>query len=326
MDIHNAGGGIHYTVEHTRRASEEELFRLLRERLIRMSKSGTTVVECKSGYGLNTETELKMLRVLERAKREISFVDISITYCGAHAIPKDMTEETATKAIINEQLPAISRAIRLGEISVDNIDVFCEKGVFEVESSKQILEAGRALGLRINFHADEIHPLGGSEMGGSIGAEVMSHLEQISDKAISDMAKNGSIAVILPTTAYILRLPPPPVRKIIEAEVPVALGSDFNPNAFCLAMPVVMHLACILCSMSLEEALSASTINAAATLGMSETHGSLEIGKMGDLVLIDVPTWEHLIYQFGEHENLIQMVVKNGFVVYDKSQASNQGM
>ncbi|OXA63440.1 putative imidazolonepropionase [Folsomia candida] len=319
MDIHNAGGGIHYTVDHTRRASEEELFSLLRERLIRMSKSGTTVVECKSGYGLNTETELKMLRVLERAKREISFVDISITYCGAHAIPKDMTEELATKAIISEQLPAISRAIRLGEISVDNIDVFCEKGVFEVDSSRQILEAGRALGFKMNFHADEIYPLGGTEMGASIGAEAISHLEQVSDTAIQEMARNESIGVILPTTAYILRLPSPPVRKLIEANVPIALGSDFNPNAFCLAMPMVMHLACILCHMSLEEALVASTINAAATLGLSGSHGSLEVGKKGDIVMVDVPTWEHLIYQFGEHENLIQMVIKAGFVVYDKA-------
>jgi len=323
MDIHNAGGGIFSTVEHTRRASEEELFRLLKERLIRMSKSGTTVVECKSGYGLNTDTEMKMLRVLERARREISFVDISITYCGAHAIPKDMTEDSYTKAIINDQLPAISRAMRLGELSVDNIDVFCEKGVFELESSQQILEAGKALGFKVNFHADEIHPLGGAEMGASLGALAISHLEQISDKAIMEMARGGSIGVILPTTAYILKLPAPPVRKMIEAEVPLALGTDFNPNAFCLSMPMVMHLACIICQMSLEEAVSAATINSAASLGLASTHGSLEIGKFGDLVMVDVPTWEHLIYQFGEHENLIQMVVKKGFVVYDKAHHSH---
>ncbi|CAL8115412.1 unnamed protein product [Orchesella dallaii] len=319
MDIHNAGGGIHYTVEHTKRASEETLFRSLRDRLLRMTRTGTTVAECKSGYGLNVDTELKMLRVLERAKRDLTFVDISITFCGAHAIPKEMTEEAATKAIINDQLPAIARAIRLGEISVDNIDVFCEKGVFELESTKRILEEGKAMGFRANFHADEIYPLGGAEMGASIGAEVMSHLEKISDKAIHEMAKYEGIAVVLPTTAYILKLESPPVRKMIDANVPIALGSDFNPNAFCLAMPMVMHMACILFKMSLEEALVASTINAAASLGMSETHGSIEVGKKGDLVLVDVPTWEHLVYQFGEHDHLIQMVIKDGLVAYDKS-------
>lgn len=319
MDIHNAGGGIHLTVEHTRRASEEELFRSLRDRLIRMLRSGSTVVECKSGYGLDTETEMKSLRVLERAKRELTFVDISITYCGAHAIPRDMTEEAATRMIIDEQLPTIARSIRLGEISVDNIDVFCEKGVFEVENSKKILEAGRDMGFRINFHADEIHPLGGADMGTEIKAHAISHLEQISDNAVTEMAKNGTIAVIIPTTAYILRLPSPPVRKLIEAGIPIALGSDFNPNAFCLSMPMVMHLACILFKMSMEEALVASTLNAAASIGMSETHGSIEVGKKADFVLFDVPTWEHVIYQFGEYDHLIQVVIKNGQVAYDKS-------
>jgi len=323
MDIHNAGGGIHFTVEHTKRASEDELFRSLRDRLLRMFRCGTTLVECKSGYGLNKETEMKMLRVLERAKRELSFIDISITYCGAHAIPKDMTEESATKAIVEDHIPEIARAIRLGELSVDNIDVFCEKNVFELETTKRILEAGRAIGLRLNFHADEISDLGGAEMGASISAEAMSHLERVTDKAIHEMAKNGCVGIILPTTAYMLRLEAPPVRKMIEAGVPIALGSDFNPNAFCLAMPMVMHLACILCHMSLEESLIASTLNAAAALGMSSTHGSVEVGKKADLVLVDIPIWEHLIYQFGEHDHLIQMIVKDGLVAYDKSAVSS---
>jgi len=322
FDIHNAGGGIHLTVEHTKRATEEELFFSLRDRLLRMLRSGTTVVECKSGYGLSTETEMKLLRVLERAKRELTFVDISITYCGAHAIPKEMSEDSATKMILEEQLPEVSRAIRLGELSVDSIDVFCEKDVFGVENSRKILLAGKTMGLRTNFHADEIHAIGGSEMGAEIKADVISHLEKVSDETINTMAKNGCIGVMLPTTAYVLKLEAPPVRKLIEAGVPIALGSDFNPNAFCLSMPVVMHLACILFRMSLEEALVASTLNAAASLGISDTHGSIEVGKKADFVLVDVPTWEHLIYQFGEHDHLIQMVIKNGSVSYDKSGAT----
>merc|ERR1711962_664441 len=161
-------------------------------------------------------------------------------------------------------------------------DVFCEKGCFNVQQTKEILVAGREVGMRVNFHGEELSNLGSAQMGAmELKAEAISHLEEVSDEGIKAMAESGSVAVILPTTAYILRLPAPPVRKMIEEGVIVALGTDFNPNAFCLSMPTVMHLAAVNLRMSLAEVVSASTINAAHSIGRSDTHGSIEKGKVG---------------------------------------------
>nr|CAH0099608.1 unnamed protein product [Daphnia galeata] len=314
MDIYEAGGGIHFTVNHTRKASEDELYNLLKERLMRMLANGTVLVEGKSGYGLDTENEIKMLRVLERAKRELP-IDISSTFCGAHAVPKNQTAEEATQNVLTRQLPEVMRLQELGELHVDSIDVFCEKGVFDIDQSRKILKAGRQAGLRLNFHADELTPICGTEMGAALGAEAMSHLEEISQEGITAMAVKPSVAVILPTTAYLLRLNPPPVRKMINQGVPVALGSDFNPNAYCLSMPLVMNLACVLFGMTLPEVLVAATINAAAALGRQETNGSLEVGKYGDLLILNAPKWEHLIYQMGDIQQIIGQVVKRGRIV-----------
>ncbi|XP_038047809.1 probable imidazolonepropionase [Patiria miniata] len=315
MDVHKAGGGIGYTVGHTRSASEEELYDLLRPRLEGMLRAGTTLVECKSGYGLETATEMKMLRVLERARRELP-IEISSTFCGAHSVPKGMTSDEATDNVINKQLPELQNLIQSGDVQVDNIDVFCEKGVFDVEQTRRILEAGLRMGLSINFHGEELTYLGAAEMGSALKATAISHLEEISDAGITAMAEAGSVAVILPTTAYILKLTPPPVRKMIEGGVAVALGSDFNPNAFCLSMPLAMHLACVNLGMTMDEALAAATINAAASLGKASSHGSLEVGKVGDMIVIDAPRWEHLIYQLGNHERLIKHVIKRGEIIH----------
>ena len=183
MEVHAAGGGIHFTVERTREASEAELVELLVPRLWRMLRAGTTTVECKSGYGLDTETELKMLRVLEAAKKIVP-IEISSTFCGAHAVPRGSDMETATMDVINNQLPAVIKMVEEGQLEVDNIDVFCEKGVFELEQSRRILEAGKKAGLRINFHGDELHPLGGAEMGAQLKAEAISHLEEVYIKRV----------------------------------------------------------------------------------------------------------------------------------------------
>ncbi|XP_027449044.1 probable imidazolonepropionase isoform X3 [Zalophus californianus] len=276
MDIHRAGGGINFTVEHTRQASEEELFCSFQERLQRMMRAGTTLVECKSGYGLNLETELKMLRVIERARRQLP-IGISATYCGAHSVPKGKTAPEAADEIINSHLPKLKELGRSGEIHVDNIDVFCEKGVFDLSSTRRILQSGKEMGLQINFHGDELHPMKAAEV-----------------------------------------LKQPRARKMLDEGVIVALGSDFNPNAYCFSMPVVMHLACVNMRMSMPEALAAATINAAYALGKSDTHGSLEVGKQGDLIIINSSRWEHLIYQFGGHHELIEYVVAKGKVIYKK--------
>jgi len=311
--VHAAGGGIHFTVDKTREASEQELLDLLVPRLNRMLRAGTTTVECKSGYGLDAENEVKMLRVLERAKKLVP-IEISSTFCGGHAVPKGSNAEKATKDVIENQLAQVLRENASGNLNVENIDVFCEKGVFEIEDSRKMLEAGKKAGLRVNFHGDELFPLGGAEMGAELKAEAISHLEEISPAGIQGMADAGSVAVILPTTAYILRLKHPPVRDMINCGVIVALGTDFNPNAYCLSMPTVMHLACVNLRMSLPEALAAATINAAHSLGRSSTHGSIEVGKVADMVLLTEKKWEHVVYQFGQ-QDVIKQVVKGGDIV-----------
>ncbi|KAM4672018.1 putative imidazolonepropionase isoform 1-T2 [Amazona ochrocephala] len=315
MEIHEAGGGIHFTVEHTRKATEEELFSTFKHRLERMLRTGSTLVECKSGYGLNLETELKMLRVIERAKQCMD-IGISSTYCGAHSVPKGKTAAEATDDIINNHLPKLKELKLTGEICVNNIDVFCEKGVFDLESTRRILQAGKDIGLQINFHGDELHPMKSAELGAELGARAISHLEEVTDEGIKAMARAKCAAVLLPTTAYMLRLKQPQARKMLEEGVIVALGSDFNPNAYCFSMPMVMHLACVNMKMSMNEALAAATINAAYALGKSDTHGSIEMGKQGDLVIINSSRWEHLIYQFGGHEALISYVIVKGKVIY----------
>ncbi|XP_072922021.1 probable imidazolonepropionase isoform X1 [Hemitrygon akajei] len=316
MEIHNAGGGIHFTVEHTRKASEDELFNSLKERLLCMLRAGTTLVECKSGYGLNLDTEAKMLRVIEKARSELS-VSISSTYCGAHSVPRGKTMGEAVDAIINVQLPKLKEMMANGEFHIDNIDVFCEKGVFDLDATRAILQAGKQLNLQINFHGDELHPMHAAELGAELGAAAISHLEEVSDAGIAAMATAKSCAVLLPTTAYILRLKTPRARDMLDAGVIVALGSDFNPNAYCFSMPMVMHMACVTMKMTMAESLVAATINAAYALGKSKSHGSLEVGKEGNILIINAPRWEHLIYQFGGHRELIKYVITKGKIAYE---------
>lgn len=321
MEVHKAGGGIHYTVEHTRKASEEELYASFKNRLETIRSAGTTLVECKSGYGLDVDTEVKMLRVIERAKRDMA-IGISSTYCGAHAVPKNTTAEDATRDVLEKQIPEIQRLMLDDSLHVDNIDVFCERGVFDIAQTRSILEKGKELGLTINFHGDELHPTGSAEMGAEIGARAISHLEEISEDGISAMAAAGSVGVVLPTTAYILRLKPPPVRQMIEKGMAVALGSDFNPNAYCLTMPLVMHLACVILRMSMPETLNAATINAAHALNLSDKHGSIEVGKYGNFVVLDTNRWENLIYKFGCYTDIVKNVIFQGEVVHSKAKSS----
>lgn len=323
MDVHRAGGGIHFTVEHTRAAKASELLTSFSSRLKRMMRTGTTLVECKSGYGLELQTELKMLEVIDMARHTLP-INVSSTYCGAHAVPKGKTVAEAAEDILQVQLPKLKELMESGALKVDNIDVFCEKGVFDLISTKSILQAGKDMGLNINFHGDELHPMNSAQLGAELEALAISHLEEVTDEGIAAMAKAKTAAVLLPTTAYILRLPQPRAKDMLKAGVIVALGSDFNPNAFCCSMPIVMHLACVNMRMSMSEALAAATINAAYALGRSSTHGSLEINKHGDLLILNTSRWEHLIYQLGGHQELIRYVVIKGNVVYENNQTMDQ--
>nr|XP_008109047.1 PREDICTED: probable imidazolonepropionase isoform X1 [Anolis carolinensis] len=312
MDIHQVGGGIHFTVRHTQEAPEDELFQRFKQRLLRMMRAGTTLVECKSGYGLNLETEIKMLRVIERARRELD-IGISSTYCGAHSVPKGKTATEAADDIINFHLPKLKELELNGEIHVDNIDVFCEKGVFDLNSTRRILQAGKDKGLQINFHGDELHPMHSAELGAELEAKAVSHLEEISNEGITAMARAKCAAVLLPTTAYILRLKQPQARKMLEEGVIVALGSDFNPNAYCCSMPMVMHLACVNMKMSMKEALAAATINAAYALGKSHSHGSIEIGKQGDLFIINSPRYS-LFFHSNSSYTVVTIIFHDRFL------------
>ncbi|KAM9327844.1 putative imidazolonepropionase [Pholidichthys leucotaenia] len=318
MDVHRAGGGIHFTVEHTRAAAASDLLASLCGRLTRMQQAGTTLVECKSGYGLELHTELKMLKVIEEARRSLP-INISSTYCGAHAVPKGKTVAEATEDILQVQLPQLKHQMSAGALRVDNIDVFCEQGVFDLNSTRSILQAGKDIGLNINFHGDELHPMNSAQLGADLGALAISHLEEVTDEGIAAMAKAKTAAVLLPTTAYILRLPQPRARDMLDAGVIVALGSDFNPNAYCCSMPMVMHLACVNMRMSMSEALAAATMNAAYSLGRSHTHGSLEVNKHGDLLVLNATRWEHLIYQLAGHQEIIRYVIIKGNIVYDNN-------
>ncbi|CAJ0599492.1 unnamed protein product [Cylicocyclus nassatus] len=318
MEVQAAGGGIHFTTSKTREASEEYLLTEFKKIAQEMLKCGTTTLEAKSGYGLDTESELKMLHVLSRAAEETP-LEISATFCGAHAVPKGSTEESHVKLICEEMLPAIEKAKSSGKLkNLENIDAFCEKNVVEVENTRKVMEAGKKLGLAVNFHAEELTNIGGAEMGAEIGARAMSHLEHISNEGIEAMAKSGTAAVLLPSTAFILRLTPPPAKRMIKSGVVVALGSDFNPNAYCLAMPMIMHLACVYMHLSMEEALVAATLNSAYSLGRGKTHGAISVGRKGDFVVLDpsVSSWKHIIYRMAAHNTVISSVIKAGREVY----------
>ncbi|RNF04381.1 putative imidazolonepropionase [Trypanosoma rangeli] len=315
MDVQRAGGGIGFTTRSTRAASEADLKAMLQKRLQRMLSFGTTTVEGKSGYGLERETELKMLRVLKQANDAGPLTVVS-TFCGAHAVPEGKTAEEAVRDVVEVQLPAVMQERAEGRNDVRNIDVFCELGVFDHDQSRRILEAGKKAGLHVNFHGDELSFVASGELAGEVGAQAVSHLEQVSDEGIACMSKKPTFAVLLPMTAYVLRITPPPARKLIDGNVPVALGSDFCPNAHSLSMPHTMNVACVLMHMTVEEALVAATINAAGSLDLSDRCGSLEAGKWADVVVLQAPRWEHVVYQMVDPP--IEAVYKKGKRVYHK--------
>lgn len=316
MEVHNAGGGINFTVEKCKEASEEKLYGSLVKRLEQFTKAGTTFAECKSGYGLEWETELKLLRVLTKAKRSLTSIGMTNTYLAAHSVPKGKTSDEATDDILNNQLPSLKALIASKELDVDTIDVFCEKDVFDVAQSEKMLAKGQQdLGLNINFHSDELFPLNSVEMGVRLKAKGVSHLEEMSDHEIALLAKSETVGILLPTTAFVMRLKRPPGRKMLDAGCIVALGSDFNPNAYCFSMPYCMSLACIDMKLTINEMLVAATLNSAFALGVEKTKGSIEVGKSADLVLLNTDRWENIVYQLGAAHTLIKSVLVNGQVV-----------
>ena len=289
------GGGIHFTVGATRKASEQELAASLRRRLDAMLVNGTTCAEVKSGYGLDLETELKMLRAIQTVARTHP-VRVVSTFLGAHAVPRGTTSEEATRAVVEEMIPAVAKANEDGETDVTLIDVFCERGFFDEEQSLQIMEAGREAGLLPAFHGDELNDMNSGVLAARCGAASVSHLEKLNPKGIKAMAEHNVVGVLLPTTAFLLRLTPPPARDMIDAGVAVAIGTDFNPNAPTCSMPATMNLASVTMRLTMEESLVGATINSAAAIGVADTVGSIEVGKKGDFLLLSTPVWEHVVY------------------------------
>jgi imidazolonepropionase len=294
-EVHAAGGGIGFTVKATRAASEDELLQLALQRLDAMMRGGTTSCEIKTGYGLDWATELKMLRVANRAAAAHR-MDIKTTYL-VHAVPKGVSSQEVAATVCSKQLPELRQLVDAGELSLDFVDVFCERGFFSRDDTRRVLETAQSLGFRTCFHGDELTDMSCGELAAELNVSSVSHLEMLSAAGVAAMARSGVHAQLLPTTAHLLRLPSPPARALIDGGAPVCLATDFNPNAYCLDMPTAMGLACVHFKLSMAEALVASTLNAASSLGMAETHGSLEVGKQGDCVVLDAPSWEHVVYQ-----------------------------
>jgi imidazolonepropionase len=310
MDILNAGGGILYSTGKTREADEEQLFTETEKRLDRFLAHGVTTVEAKSGYGLRLEDEIKQLQVARRLDHAHP-IDLVSTFMGAHAVPAEYKSdpEAFVRIVIEEMIPAVSQA-ELAEFC----DVFCEEGVFTVDQSRRILEAGRKWGLKPKIHADEIVSFGGAELAAEIGAVSADHLLHASEAGIRAMAETGVVAVLLPGTAFFLMAKPADARKMIEAGVPVALATDRNPGSSPTeSLPFIMNLACLTMKMTPAEVLTACTINAAHAIGRADRIGSIEVGKQGDLVLFDAPNYMYLQYHYAV--NLVDTVIKKGIQV-----------
>jgi len=306
MGILKKGGGIFYTVNETRNASKESLLKQSKKRLDSMLSYGTTTCESKSGYGLETSTEIKILEVQKKLNKEHS-VDIVSTFLGAHAIPKEHSVDDYVNIVVEEMLPKTKGLAQF-------CDVFCEEGVFTPKKSKQILEAGKLYGLTPKIHADEIVNTGGAALAAEVGAISADHLLMSSDKGLKEMAKKGIIGVLLPGTPFSLMMKQyAPARKMIEFGVPVALATDLNPNCWTENMQFIIQLACFNMKMKPAEAITAATFNAACAIGLKDNIGSLEKGKQADVIILDCPNHMFLPYHYGI--NLVETVIKKGTII-----------
>ncbi|HEY7369377.1 MAG TPA: imidazolonepropionase [Thermoanaerobaculia bacterium] len=307
-EIAAAGGGIHATVRATRAASDEELLRLLEGRLARMLAHGATTVEVKSGYGLTEEEELRALRLIATLDGRPDLPAMVPTLLAAHEIPLEHKErpEEWVREIAEKIVPAAAR-----EKLARFCDVFCEQGVFTVAQSRRILEAARRSGMGLRVHADELARSGGARLAAELSAASADHLLWIGEEEIAALAASGTVAVILPGTAWWMRSKSAPARAMVSAGVPVAVASDANPGTcYTESLASVAAHACLDAGLSVEETLTGMTLNAAASLGLAAEIGSLEVGKRADVVVLDAPDDRHLIYHWGI--NLVRAVVARG--------------
>ena len=310
LDIQNAGGGIQSTTNATRQASEQELAAKASKALDEMMGFGTTTVEAKSGYGLATEHELKALEVIKDLN-DHHRMDLVATFMGAHLVPAEYksNREEYVRLVCEEMMPKVKE-----QGIAKFCDVFCEADTFTVEESRRVLEAGLKYGLRPKIHADEIEAIGGSQLAGEIGAISAEHLIVCPPEGIASMAKGGVIACLLPATSFNLGAVFAPARDMVKAGVPVAMATDFNPGSCpCLNMQFVINLGCLKYKLTPEEVLTAVTLNGAAAIDLADKVGSVEEGKLGDLVIWDAPDLDYICYRVGS--NLAKTVIKRGEIV-----------
>lgn len=305
------GGGINATVRATRAGSEAELRETVARRLSAMLAHGTTTAEVKSGYGLTEEHEIRALRILASLAGDPALPRLVPTVLAAHDIPPEYRENRGEWVrIVAEEI--VPRAAREGLARY--CDVFCEEGVFTVPESRRILEAGRRAGLGLRVHADELARSGGAMLAAELRADSADHLLFIGEEEIAALASAGTVAVILPGTAWWMRSRRAPARALIEAGVPVAVASDANPGTcYTESLPAVAVHACLDSGLSVEETLTGMTLNAAASLGLAGEIGTLEPGKWADLLILDAPDDRHLIYHWGS--NRVDRVIARGRLV-----------
>lgn len=308
-EIAAQGGGILNSARKLQALSEDELFERTMPRAWEIIHTGTGAVEIKSGYGLTTRDELKMLRVAKRIGKETPLT-VKATFLGAHAIPKDTTKPEYIDLIIKEMIPAVAEE-RLAEY----IDVFCEAGFFSPEETEQIVEAGKKYGLVPRLHANQLGRSGGVQVGAKTGAISVDHLENIGDEEIAALKDSDTMPVSLPGAAFFLNMSFTPARKIIDAGLPLAIASDFNPGSSPSGnMPLLIAMACVKMRMTPEEAINAVTINTAYTLQLEQSHGSITPGKVGNVFITNpISSVASIPYSFGT--NPVAEVILNGKLI-----------
>jgi imidazolonepropionase len=313
MELLNNGGGVFKTAKETRRTRVEKLAELGLERMDDMLAHGTTTVEAKSGYGLTTEDELKILEVTRRLN-QLHCMSVVSTFLGAHAVPLEYKSNTDeyVDLVVQEMLPEVDR-LGLAEFC----DVFCERGIFNLEQAKRVLIGGKNHGLKPKIHADQMSVLGGAEIAADVGAVSADHLNFVSAEGISALAKKGVVAVLLPAATYSLMMSRyADARLMIDSGVPVALATDFNASCWIENQQMVISMACHFMRLTPAEAITAATINAAHAVCRAGEVGSLEVGKRADVSILDVPNHKFLGYSFGV--NLVEKVIANGRLVVDR--------
>lgn len=309
-EIAEAGGGISSTVSSVRKSSRRELTAGAEKRLKNFIRYGTTMLEAKSGYGLNTETEIRMLEAINELNRKNKYgLDILPTFLGAHSIPKELSKKEYIKQIMFEMIPEIARR-KLARFA----DVFCEKGYFDADETEMILSEAAKFGMIPKVHTDQFNSIGGIDTAIKVRAISVDHLEVLKDRDIRKLSGTDIIATMLPGASYFLDIPYPPARKIIENNIPAAIATDFNPGS-CNTENIqfIMSLSSLKMKMSAEEIINAVTINAAFALFEHDRAGSIERGKQADVLMFDFPSYKDLIYHFGINEP--ELILKKGKIL-----------